>query len=235
MKAYKGFDKDMKCRGFQYEDGQTYELPEGEKAELCERGFHACEAPIDCLRYYTPADSVYHEVELDGVTDETSDEDSKRVGSKIKIGARIDIARLCRLQFEYVKEHCTNENNAEEGKPATAGPYGAATAGFSGAATAGYRGAATAGSSGAATAGESGAATSRGSSSVGKNGLACARGNGVKVRGDLGAVLVVAVENDLNYDIKEWKAGVVDGDVLKPGIWYTVHDGEWVEVETDET
>ena len=234
MKAYKGFDKDMKCRGFQYEEGQTYELPEGEKAELCERGFHACEAPLDCFGYYRPSDSVYHEVELDGVTDETGD-DSKRVGSKIKIGARLDIARLCRLQFEYVKEHCTNENNAEEGKPATAGYRGAATAGDSGAATAGSYGAATAGDSGAATAGDRGAATSRGSSSVGKNGLACARGDGVKVRGDLGAVLVVAVENDHNYDIKEWKAGVVDGDVLKPGIWYTVHDGEWVEVETDET
>ena len=202
MKVYKGFDKNMTCRGFQYEEGQTYELPEGEKAKLCDNGFHACEAPLDCFGYYRPSDSVYHEVELDGVTDET-DDDSKRVGSKIKIGARLDIARLCRLQFEYVKEHCTNENNAEEGKPATAGSYGAAT--------------------------------SRGSSSVGKNGLACARGDGVKVRGDLGAVLVVAVENDHNYDIKEWKAGVVDGDVLKPGIWYTVHDGEWVEVETDET
>ena len=234
MKAYKGFDKDMKCRGFQYEEGQTYELPEGEKAKLCESGFHACEAPLDCFGYYKPYESVYHEVELDGVTDETGD-DSKRVGSKIKVGARLDIARLCRLQFEYVKEHCTNENNAEEGKPATAGDSGAATAGDSGAATAGDSGAATAGYRGAATAGYRGAATSRGSSSVGKNGLACARGNGVKVRGDLGAVLVVAVENNLNYDIKEWKAGVVDGDVLKPGIWYTVHDGEWVEVETDET
>ena len=202
MKVYKGFDKNMTCRGFQYEEGQTYELPEGEKAKLYDNGFHACEAPLDCFGYYRPSDSVYHEVELDGVTDETGD-DSKRVGSKIKIGARLDIARLCRLQFEYVKEHCTNENNAEEGKPATAGSYGAAT--------------------------------SRGSSSVGKNGLACARGDGVKVRGDLGAVLVVAVENGHNYDIKEWKAGVVDGDVLKPGIWYTVHDGEWVEVETDET
>ena len=234
MKVYKGFDKNMTCRGFQYEEGQTYELPEGEKAKLCDNGFHACEAPLDCFGYYRPSDSVYHEVELDGVTDETGD-DSKRVGSKIKIGARLDIARLCRLQFEYVKEHCTNENNAEEGKPATAGSSGAATAGSYGAATAGDSGAATAGYRGAATAGSYGAATSRGSSSVGKNGLACARGDGVKVRGDLGAVLVVAVENDHNYDIKEWKAGVVDGDVLKPGIWYTVHDGEWVEVETDET
>jgi len=210
MKAYKGFDKDMTCRGFRYEEGKSYELPDGETAKLCESGFHACEAPIDCLAYYAPADAVYHEVELDGVTDETSDEDSKRVGSKIKIGARLDVARLCSLQFEYVREHCTNENNAEEGKTATAG----------------FRGAATAGSSGAAT--------SRGSSSVGKNGLACARGNGVKVRGGLGAILVIATENDNDYDIKEWKAGVVDGETIKADTWYTLEDGEWKEVPDDD-
>ena len=102
MKAYKGFGKDMTCWGFQYEEGKTYELPDGKKPRLCENGFHACEAPIDCLKYYDPAHSVYHEVELDGVTDETSD-DTKRVGSKIKVGARLDIARMCSLQFEYVK------------------------------------------------------------------------------------------------------------------------------------
>ena len=219
MKAYKGFNKDMTCRDFRYEEGGTYEmLPEGEAAKLCESGFHACEAPIDCLRYYDPADAVYHEVELDGVTDETSDEDSKRVGSKIKIGARLDVARLCSLQFEYVREHCTNENNAEEGKPATAG--------FRGAATAGFRGAATAGSYGAATA--------RGASAVGKDGVASARGNGVKVRGGMGAVLVIAIENGDNYEIKEWKAGVVDGQTIKADTWYTLEDGEWKEVPDDD-
>ena len=199
MKAYKGFNKDMTCRGFQYAEGGTYELPEGETPKLCESGFHACEAPIDCLKYYTPADSVYHEVELDGVTTETDSDDSKRVGSKIKIGARLDIANLCRMQFEYVKERCTDENNADEGKPATAGNYGAATA--------------------------------RGSASVGKNGIACVRGNGVKARGELGAVLVIAVENDNDYDLREWKAGVVDGETLKPGVWYGMKDGEFVEIE----
>ena len=197
MKAYKGFGKDMKCRDFQFEEGKTYELPEGKKPKLCNNGFHACEAPIDCLKYYDPAHSVYHEVDLDGVTDETSD-DTKRVGSKIKVGARLDIARMCSLQFEYIKEHCTNENNAEDGKPATAGSFGAAT--------------------------------SRGSSSVGKNGLATARGNGVKVRGGMGAMLVIAIENDNDYDIKEWKDVVVDGEILKPDTWYTLKDGEWEEV-----
>jgi hypothetical protein len=113
---------------------------------------------------------------------------------------------------------------------ATAGDSGAATAGYSGAATAGSYGAATAGYRGAATAGDSGAATSRGQSDVGENGVAVARGNGVKVKGGLGSLLVCAIENDDNNNIKEWKSAIVDGEVIKADTWYTVKDGEFVEV-----
>ena len=214
MKAYKGFTKDMKCRDFQYEVGKTYEEPE---AELCRKGFHACEAPIDCLRYYDPAHSVYHEVELDA-TEEREEGDTKRVGKKIKIGAQLDIPHLCKVQFEYVKSHCTNENNADPGKPATAG----------------YRGAATAGNYGAATAGNYGAATSRGRSAVGENGIACARGNHVRVKGGMGAVLVIAEENESDYDIAHWNAFVIDGKQYKADTWYTFKDGELVEVSDED-
>ena len=109
IKAYKGFSQDMKCRDFQFEEGKEYSLPDGEEAKLCENGFHACEAPIDCLSYYEPAHSVYHEVELEA-TDEKED-DSKRVGKRIKIGAKISIGKMVEAQFEYVKEHVTNEGN----------------------------------------------------------------------------------------------------------------------------
>ena len=143
MKAFKGFNKDLTCRGFQYKVGETYEE---EKAELCRAGFHACESPVACLQHYNPATSVYHEVELEEVSNE-KDTDTKRVGKKITIGAEIGIPEICRLTFEYVKEHCTNENKAEAGNPATAGYAGAATAGNRGAATAGEHGAATAGQS----------------------------------------------------------------------------------------
>ena len=219
MKAYKGFNKDMTCRDFQFEEGKTYEE---ECAELCTTGFHACEAPIDCFGYYAPGQSVYHEVELDA-TDERNSEDSKRVGKRIKIGAKLDIAGICKAQFEYVKSHCTNECNAEPGKPATAGYRGAATAGDYGAATAGY--------SGAATAGDSGAATSRGSSAVSKNGIACARGNGVKVKGGMGAILIIAEENENGNDIEHWKAFVIDGETYKPDTWYRLDGDEIVEAE----
>lgn len=55
MKAYKGFNKDMTCRGFQYEVGKTYETDE---ADLCNSGFHACKNPLDCFKYYSPAKSI---------------------------------------------------------------------------------------------------------------------------------------------------------------------------------
>ena len=112
---------------------------------------------------------------------------------------------------------------------ATAGDRGAATAGDRGAATAGDRGAATAGDRGAATAGEYGAATSRGSSAVGINGIACARGDDCKVKGGLGAILVLAEENTYNCEIKEWKVEVVDGERIKPDVWYTLKNGEFAE------
>ncbi|MBQ1429483.1 MAG: hypothetical protein IIZ06_07425 [Kiritimatiellae bacterium] len=74
MKAYKGFDKNLKCHDFQYEVGKEYET---DKATLCECGFHACENPLDCLNYYSPNDGcVYHEVEVSGDIEKASD-DSK--------------------------------------------------------------------------------------------------------------------------------------------------------------
>ena len=219
MKAYKGFNKDMTCRDFQYEEGKTYEEQE---AKLCESGFHACENPVMCFGHYAPGTSVYHAVELEDVAPDR-DNDTKCVGKKITIGAKLGIPEICQLTFEYIKAHCTNGHNAEPGKPVTAGDREAATAGSYGAATAGYRG--------AATAGDRGAATSRGSSASGKNGLSVARGNTVKVKGGLGAILVIVEENELDYSIKEWKAVVVDGEKIKADTWYRLVDGEITECE----
>mgnify|MGYP006887352351 CR=1 FL=1 len=224
MKMYKGFDKDLKCRNFQYEIGKTYVEP---TADLCKSGFHACERPLDVFKYYAPGNmSRYCEADLEEVSGQQSD-DTKRCGKKIAISAEIGIAGLVKAQIEYVKEHTTMEHT--DPKQATAGKSGAATAGKSGAATAGKSGAATAGEYGAATAGEYGAATSRGSVSVGENGCGLVRGENVKIKGGMGAILVIAVENDENYDIKEWKAFVVDGENIKPDVWYKLKNGNLVE------
>ena len=229
IKSYKGFNRDMTCNpegvSFQYEEGKEYEE---DNAEACECGFHACEMPLDVFSYYPPGTSVYHEVEQSGKISR-KEGDSKVASTKIKIGARLDIAGLVKAQIEYVKKHTNNEHT--DPKCATAGYRGAATAGYRGAATAGDSGAATAGDSGAATAGYRGAATSRGKSEVGNNGLAVARGNNVKVKGGIGSILVIAEENASDYDIADWKAVIVDGENVKADTWYRLKDGELCEVE----
>lgn len=211
IKAYKAFDKDLSCRGFKYEVGKEYE--ETGYIKACEKGFHACPYPLDVFGYYAPAGSRFCEVEQSGKIDDS--ESDKVCSSKIRIGAELDIRGLVKAAVSYVKERCTNECNAEPGKPATAGD----------------RGAATAGDSGAATAGNCGAATARGKASTGSNGLSVARGNNVQVKGGIGAILVIAEERDDTYDIVDWKAVVVDGDVVKADTWYRLKNGELVEVD----
>ena len=185
IKAYKAFDKDLSCRGFKYEVGKEYEETGDIKA--CEKGFHACPYPLDVFGYYTPAGSRFCEVEQSGKIDDS--ESDKVCSSKIRIGAELDIRGLVKAAVSYVKERCTNECNAEPGKPATAGNYGAATAGNYGAATAGNHGAATAGNYGAATAGDRGAATAGdcGAATAGDRGAATAGNHGAATAGNYGA------------------------------------------------
>lgn len=204
IKAYKGFDKDLKCKGRQYTEGVEDHV--SDVAKLCKEGVHACERPLDVFRYYAPAGSVYHEVELAGVLDEHQ-EDSKICGTDIKVKGKLDIAGLIKAQIEYTKSHCTNEYNAENGKPASAGAHGASSAG------------------------DYGASTSKGKSSVGKNGIACSRSKNARVKGDMGAVLVCAKENEYNYDIKTWAAGVVDGVNILPDVWYKAENGKLVPAD----
>ena len=185
IKAYKAFDKDLSCRGFKYEVGKEYEETGDIKA--CEKGFHACPYPLDVFGYYAPAGSRFCEVEQSGKIDDS--ESDKVCSSKIRIGAELDIRGLVKAAVSFVKERCTNECNAEPGKPATAGDSGAATAGNYGAATAGNYGAATAGDRGAATAGNYGAATAgnRGAATAGNCGAATAGDRGAATAGDSGA------------------------------------------------
>ena len=228
IKSYKGFNKDMTCKGKQYAEGETFTE---DYVKCCDQGMHACEYPLDCFSYYKPANSIYHEVEQSGKLDRKSD-DTKVASTIRKVGARLDIRGLVHAAIEYTKSRTTTEYTDPD--MATAGNYGAATAGYKGAATAGDSGAATAGNKGAATAGNSGAATSRGRAASGKNGLSVARGNDVRVKGGVGAVLVITEENRSDYSIKEWKAAVVDGEQIKADTWYKLEDGEFVECGNED-
>ena len=106
MKAFKGFDKDLKCQGFQYEIGKEYKE---EKASLCNNGFHACEYPLDCFRYYEPNKSRYCVVEIDD-NGQREDCDTKVCGTHIKIGAEIGIPGLVKAAVEYVSEKAVPSN-----------------------------------------------------------------------------------------------------------------------------
>ena len=119
MKCFKGFDKDLKCRDFQYEIGKEYTE---EKADICNCGFHACEFPMDVFNYYPPSDSRYCEVELEANNQKSSD-DSKRVGKKISVKAEIGIAGIIKAGVEYIKEQV----NWEDDKATNTGYQSAAT------------------------------------------------------------------------------------------------------------
>ena len=135
MKAYKGFDKNLQCRGYRYEIGRTFEEDD---ASLCSKGFHACEYPLDCFSYYAPADSRYCEVEIED-NGERNSGDTKVCGKKIRIGAEVGIKELIRAAFAYVKAHCTNAEQGLDRCCLTGGNGSALTGGDSSALTGGDR------------------------------------------------------------------------------------------------
>ena len=136
IKAYKGFDKNLRCHDFQYEVGKEYET---KRAELCEAGFHACENPLDCLNYYSPNDGcVYHEVEVSGDIEKAND-DSKVAATRIKIGARLSIAGIVKgaIDFIFSKAKPTSSNGAHAATSGN-GAHAATSGDRANAATSGY-------------------------------------------------------------------------------------------------
>lgn len=194
MIVYKGTDKEMKCRDFQFELGKEYVE---EEAKLCYKGFHGCEYPLDVFTHYAPADSRFFVADLDGVTDEEEEGDSKRAGTKIKLRAEIGIAGIVKAAVDYIKE------KAESSKTQT-GNYSAAT-------NTGYRSAATV---------------------DGKESIAIVTGVDSKASGAIGCWLVLTDRGGWNGDtfpIKEVRAVKVDGETIKPGVFYKLGNGEVVE------
>ena len=226
MKAFKGFNKDLTCRGFQYEEGKEFHT---ERAECCEEGFHACEYPLDCFGYYNPAQSVFHEVELSGDMDRRSD-DTKVCATDIKIGARISIAGLVKAAIEFTMSKVNKEKESYEdhGFASATGDYGASSA------TGDY--------------GASSATGDYGASSVSDpTGVAVAWGHEAKAKGCVGAHLILSdwryigekrFDGDYKtpYDTESWElAGAkmvqVDGEKIKADTYYRCVDGEVVEAE----
>ena len=232
--AYKAFDANWQCRGFQFEVGKTY-AHDG-PVKLCKSGFHACEAPLDCLNYYSIIDSKFAEVELGGVSDEREN-DTKRVGSTVSIKASLNIAGLVKAQVEWCKQNAENKSVAEgdSSKAASSGTSSkaASSGNYSAAASSGnYSKAASSGtSSKAASSGNYSAAASSGDSSkvsCDTNGFACVAGIDGRVKGNAGSALSLGYRDA--QDRNRIAVAYVGEDGIKPDTWYKLNaSGKFLE------
>jgi hypothetical protein len=247
--SIKGFDSNLRCRGYQFEIGKTYTV-EG-KIKACENGFHACpveEHPLSVFDYYPPAGARYCEVEQSG----ESDRDGVKLASaSITIKAEISIGDLIARAIKYVFDRAKPEEGAyatgDQGAASATGDFGAASAtgDFGAASATGYQGAASAtGDQGAASAtGDRGAASATGyrgaasatgyrgaASATGDRGAAMASGYGGRVSGAKGNAMFLVERND-DYEIINVWAGIAGQDGIKENTFYTLKGGKPVEVE----
>ena len=224
IKSYKGTDKDMKCREFQFEVGKEYKA-EGE-IRACSNGFHACEMPLDVFKYYEPATSRYFEVEQDGDLSRDSD-DSKVASRKIKIGAEIGIPGLVKAQIEYVTERAKKHLGGHSKKDRSAN---SATGDWSANSATGSRSANSATGYGSANISTGENCENNG---AGERNISVAWGRESKCKGALGCFLVLSEWGEWNGEKYPFCGAVmveVDGENIKPDTWYMLRGGEICEV-----
>ena len=256
IRGYKGFDKKLKCRDFQYEIGKEYFT---DKAVACETGFHFCENPFDVLNYYSPCDDTgtlnrFCEVEGSGDFDKSASD--KTCCTHLKVKAEIGLQGLIKAGVKFILDHVKWDDNKQSntGNRSAAtntgyrsaatntGDYSAATntGDYSAATNTGNCSAATnTGDYSAATnTGNCSAATNTGNCSAarveGKESIAIVTGKDSKTKGALGCWIVLTERGEWNgetYSILDVKAFKVDGEAIKADTWYKLIDGKAVEVE----
>ena len=209
--AYKAMNKNMQCRGKQYEVGKTYYE---DKADCCHAGMHACENPLDVLHYYPLRDSPrFFEVECGGNVDK-SEEDSKLACTELTVKGEVNFAGLVKATVNAVFNRVKGKEPFSSGDFSTAGSSGYSS---------------TAGSSGySSTAAATGAYCS--AKADGKDSIAVVNGACGKACGALGCYLVLT-EYDDDHHMLWAKMAKVDGTHIKENVWYTLKNGEFVEVK----
>ena len=232
--AYKGFNKDLTCRGFQYEIGKEYEEKE---VSVCESGFHACENPFDVLGYYGDVlDNRFCKVEQSGTIKK---DDKKQASSKIKVVAEIGFTGLFEAGIEWIKEVTNPTNIIEE----TRGKNDKDKIGSSGdSAQIGSSGdyAQIGSSGGSAKIGSSGDYAQIGSSgdyaqidSTGEDSVICCAGGNSVVKAKKGSWITLS-EWKYSKEKERFvpicvKTEFVDGERIKEDTWYKLINGEFVE------
>ena len=229
--AYKGFDSDMRCRGFQFEVGKTY-THEG-PVELCQSGFHACEEPFDCFTYYSVADGKFAAVELAGVSDDR-DGDTKRVGSTITIRSMLTVADLVEAQIEWCRRRADDGGDGSisisSGTFSTSASSGIfSTSAISGAFSTSASSGDCSKSASSGDGSKSACSGNNSKSACDTNGFASVAGINGAVKGGAGSALSLGyVDAGGELDIAVAKVGK---NGIKPDTWYRVNEvGKFVEV-----
>ena len=230
--SYKGFDKNMQCRGFQYEVGKEYEM-DGE-IKCCNRGFHACKSPLEVWDYYDILNSRYAEVEQSGKIEE-EENTTKVCSSRIKIKAELKLADIINIGVEWLKDITSpskvkadgalNDNGDRKKQIGSSGDS------------------AQIGSSGDyAKIGSSGDYAQIGSSgysaqidSTGEDSVIMCAGNSSRAKAKVGSWITLAEwkwsdEKKRNVPVYV-KTEYVDGENIKADTWYQLKNGKFVEVE----
>lgn len=218
--AYKAMDKNMQCRGKQYEVGKAYYE---DKADCCHAGMHACENPLDVLHYYPLKYSPrFFEVECGGNVDK-SVEDIKLACTELTVKGEVNFAGLVKATVNAVFNRVKGKGPFSSGDHSTAGSSGnSSTAGSSGYSS-------TAGSSGDYSTAAATGAYCR-AKADGKDNIAVANGAHSKARGILGCYLVLT-EYDDDGNMLWAKMAKVDGVSVKENVWYMLKNGEFAEAE----
>ena len=229
--SYKGFDKNMQCRGFQYEVGKEYEM-DGE-IKCCEQGFHACKSPMKVWDYYDMLSSRYAEVEQSGKIDK--EENSTKVcSSRIKIKAELKLADIINIGVEWLKDITSpskvktdgelNDNGDRRKQIGSSGDYAQIGS-----------------SSDYAQIGSSGDSAKIGSSgdyakidSTGEDSVIMCAGNNSKAKAKVGSWITLAEwkwSDEKKRNVPACvKTEYVDGENIKSDTWYQLKNGKFVEV-----
>ena len=249
MKGYKGFSKDLTCRGKQYAENTVFEE---ETAEICKSGMHFCKNPFDVLDYYGFVNDnaeINEFAEVEALDDCKTDDRKKYVTKKLKIGAKIGISGLIKAFVDFTLAKVKTEdasmntgyrsaatNTGDCSVSTNTGDYSAATnTGYRSVSTnTGYRSAAT-------NTGDCSAATNTGdcsaASAEGKNSFAVVTGINSKAKGKLGCYIAAAEwkqKQDREYELINFRAHKVDGKIIKEDTYYTLKNGKFVEVKNNE-
>ncbi|EHV6154108.1 hypothetical protein K0920_004438 [Salmonella enterica] len=222
--TFKGFNKDLKCRDFQFEIGKTFH--HDGKVEACGSGFHACECPFDVFSYYSPADSRFAETISFGITDREEDGDTKIASASITIKAELTLPQFIQRGIEWIWSKIDKSLEQQ----IMCGNWSAATntGNWSAATNTGNRSAAT-------NTGNWSAATNTGNRSAaevsGSQSVAAAFGIEGKARASEGGAIVLCYRDE-DGELIHIRASKVGENGIMPNTWYQLNeDGEFVACE----